>query len=448
MNLAILGGGLSGISLAYLLQESGAAMAIDILEREDVPGGLCRSFPFGNVHYDVGPHIMFSKNSDILKLMVRMLGDNVHKLRRSNRIWHDGRLVKYPFENELSALSEPDKQYCLNAFLNNPYTDYVPQNMLQFFLVTFGEGITNLFLRPYNEKIWKFDPSLMDTQMVERIPKPPREDIIRSAEGVATEGYVHQLHFFYPKTGGVESIVRGFIAQLGPGVAIRTGTEVAKLHKAGEKWSVTSSDGAERQYDRVVSTIPLPTLFRALDPPPPDEVAQAAARLKFNSIIICMLRVKRERLGDNFAITVADKTVLFHRLSKVNFLFPPEVDDGTTSLLVEVTYRKGDLIDQMNDRHVVQRIVQDLCRLGFIEDAADVLADEVTRHPFAYVIYDLAHRQNMATIRRYCEGELGLTLHGRFGEFEYINMDQVIEKSMARCRELADRPIAGNANQA
>ena len=184
-----------------------------------------------------------------------------------------------------------------------------------------------------------------------------------------------------------------------------------------------------------------------MDPPPPEEVARAADRLKFNSIIICMLRVKRDRLGDNFAITVADKTILFHRLSKVNFLFPPEVDDGTTSILVEVTYRKGDLIDQMDDRQVVERVVQDLCRLGFIEDAGVVLADELTRHPFAYVIYDLAHRQNMATLRCYCEEELGLTLHGRFGEFEYINMDQVIGRSMARCRELADRPAAGKAHR-
>ena len=121
MNLAILGGGLSGVSLAYLLKEMAHGAAIDIFEAAGAPGGLCRSFAFGNVHYDVGPHIVFSKDAGVLKLMVRLLGENVHKLRRSNRIWHDGRLVKYPFENDLSALSEPDKQYCLNAFLNNPY---------------------------------------------------------------------------------------------------------------------------------------------------------------------------------------------------------------------------------------------------------------------------------------------------------------------------------------
>jgi UDP-galactopyranose mutase len=39
-------------------------------------------------------------------------------------------------------------------------------------------------------------------------------------------------------------------------------------------------------------------------------------------------------------------------------------------------------------------------------------------------------------------------LHGRFGEFEYINMDQAIGRSMARCRELADRPAPEKPNRA
>ena len=46
--------------------------------------------------------------------------------------------------------------------------------MIQFFYKIFGEGITRTYLEPYNRKIWKFDPSFMDTQMVERIPKPPK----------------------------------------------------------------------------------------------------------------------------------------------------------------------------------------------------------------------------------------------------------------------------------
>src|ERR1022692_3873786 len=146
MKIGILGAGLSGISLAYILQENEKIDRIDLLEKADNPGGLCRSHPFAGIGCDVGPHIMFSKNAGVLDLMVQLLGDNVHKLRRSNRIFHDGRFIKYPFENELSALSAPERDYCLNSFLNNPYAPYPPQSMLQFFLATFGEGITNLYL--------------------------------------------------------------------------------------------------------------------------------------------------------------------------------------------------------------------------------------------------------------------------------------------------------------
>ncbi len=48
----------------------------------------------------------------------------------------------------------------------------------------------------------------MGTAWVERIPKPPAKDIIKSALGIETEGYTHQLHFYYPKTGGFQTLPR------------------------------------------------------------------------------------------------------------------------------------------------------------------------------------------------------------------------------------------------
>jgi protoporphyrinogen oxidase len=430
MNIGILGAGLSGISLAYLLQDRQQVQTIELLEKADQPGGLARSYPFAGIGCDVGPHIIFSKNKEVLELMVNVLGDNVHKLRRSNKIFHDGRFVKYPFENELSALSPADRDWCLNTFLNNPYAQYSPQNMLQFFLVTFGEGITNLYLRPYNEKIWKYDPSLMDTQMVERIPKPPPEDIIKSAQGVATEGYLHQLYFYYPKHGGVQSLLNGFLHRLNGKTKILANVKLNRIKKIDGSFQVECSDGPAKGFDRLVSTVPIPDLIAMLDPVAPESVRAAAQSLKYNSIAICLLHVKTDKLGDNFAVMVPDKKILFHRLSKLDFLLPEESRDGTTRIMAEVTYRAGDSISRLNDRELLDRVSDDLSKLGFIAGRDAVMADDIIRQKYAYVIYDLDHRRNMKTIRDFCEGEWGIHLHGRFGEFEYINMDAVIEKSM------------------
>ena len=202
----VIGGGIAGISFAHFLNNKD----VIIFEKSKELGGLCRSFQYKNVSYDIGPHILFSKDKEILDYSIKLLGKNIQQFRRSNKIFYKGKFVKYPFENDLFSIPKNEREYCLNTFLHNPYSQMKANNMLQFFLKTFGEGITNLYLRPYNEKIWKFDPSYMDTQMVERIPKPPPEDIIKSAQGVSTEGYVHQLNFFYPKSGGIQSLVTAY----------------------------------------------------------------------------------------------------------------------------------------------------------------------------------------------------------------------------------------------
>jgi len=436
MKAGILGAGLSGVTLAWLLQEDQRVESIELLEKAEKPGGLARSYPFAGIGCDVGPHIIFSKNKEVLELMVRLLGDNVHKLRRSNKIFHDGRFIKYPFENELSALAAPERDWCLNAFLNNPYESYAPESMLEFFLATFGEGITNLYLRPYNEKIWKFDPAFMDTQMVDRIPKPPREDIIKSAEGVATEGYVHQLHFYYPKRGGVQALFDAFLKLLGNKVAIRTHAAVKQVVKLESGWEVQTAGGEKKFYDKLISTMPVTEMIPLLQPAVPEAVQLAAKNLRFNSIAICLIHVTRDHLGDNFAVMVPDKTILFHRISKLDFLVPDEDRDGTTRFMVEVTYRAGDQISKLSDTELLDRVVNDLVKLKFIDDAKTVQARQILREKHAYVIYDLHHRKNMKTLREFCEGRLDLGLHGRFGDFEYINMDQVIERSMKRAKEI------------
>ena len=289
MNYTILGGGLSAISLAYYLQEDKNIDEIHILEKDEVLGGICRTYVKDGIEYDVGPHIIFSKDKEILDLMNNLLGENNEKHRRSNRILHKKRFVQYPFENDLSKLPKEDIDYCVNGFLHNPYENYEPKNMLQFFLKTFGEGITNTYLRPYNEKIWKFDPSFMDTQMVERIPKPPKEDILKSANGETIDGYLHQLYFTYPKQGGTEALIKAFIAKLSDKVKIHTNNKVLKVKKQGDKFVVTTS---EKEYtcDKVVSTMPANEFSHIYeDNNKPQEILDIADNLRYNSIAICKI---------------------------------------------------------------------------------------------------------------------------------------------------------------
>ena len=428
MNYTILGGGLSAISLAYYLQENKNIDEIHILEKDDVLGGICRTYVKDGIEYDVGPHIIFSKDKEILDLMNNLLGENNEKHRRSNRILHKKRFVQYPYENDLSKLPQEDIDYCVNGFLHNPYENYDAKNMLQFFLKTFGEGITNTYLRPYNEKIWKFDPSFMDTQMVERIPKPPKEDILKSANGETIDGYLHQLYFTYPKQGGTEALIKAFVSKLSDKVKIHTDNKVLKVKKQDEKFVVTTS---EKEYlcDKVVSTMPANEFSHIYeDNNKPQKILDIADNLRYNSIAICIVNVSKDYAGDNYAFMVADKNVKFHRISKLDFMGEHYHIDGTATYMAEITYRKNDLNDKASDEELTQKVIEGLEKIGFINSKEDVNFTDLKRFEYAYVIYDLKHRQNMDAIKEYFASQ-GIYLNGRFGSFEYLNMDAIIKQS-------------------
>lgn len=426
----VLGGGIAGLSLASFL-----GRPTIVLEKEATVGGLSRSYDLNGVAYDIGPHIIFSKNQEVLDLHTSMVPTN--RIRRSNQIFFKGRYVKYPFENDLSALDDADRDYCLNEFLDNPYEGFAPSDMQQFFLNRFGEGITSLYLRPYNEKIWKFDPSCMDLQMVERIPKPPREDVIASARGAPTEGYTHQLHFHYPSAGGFQTLVDAYRARVeARGHEVRTGAAPRRLERLENGWRI-HLDGDAVEVEQLINCAPIFGMYDLLSPP--DDVREALGGLLYNSIYIVMVQVRADAIGDHFALYIPEKDILFHRLSKLNFLGEAYGgEDGRTTLMAEVTFRPGGHLSTLDPKKIQERVVADLAKLGFI-DPVDVLDVELRREEYAYVIYDLHHRTRTDLLLGWLR-EQGVRSAGRFAEFEYLNTDGVVERTLALARELNAEP--------
>lgn len=434
MNICILGGGMSAISLAYFLQKNSSISSIHIYEKDKKLGGLCRSFNCKGIYYDVGPHIIFSKHKEILKLMLKLLQNNKNSIKRSNQILLNGNYIKYPFENNLSSLKNRKLiDQCLISFKNNPYENIVAKNMLQFFLKTFGEGITNIYLRPYNEKIWKYDPSCMDTQMVDRIPKPPLEDIIRSAEGNNSEGYLHQLFFHYPKEGGIESLVKSFINHLNKKkIFINTDYEIKSLSKK-QNYFIVNKDN-DIKFDKIISTIPLEKLGNIYNKTP-KKILKISSNLRFNSIITCLVNIKGIIAKDHFAMMVPDKSIIFHRLSRLDFLGKNYSIKGTTTFLVEVTYREGSYISALSDKMLFNKICSGLKKIKYIKDRKDINFYELKKFSHAYVIYDLDHRKNVDDLIKYYKKQ-NIIVNGRFGSYEYLNSDQIIKQSLDLSKEL------------
>jgi protoporphyrinogen oxidase len=422
MNIGILGGGLSGLTLQRFLRHPSV-----VLEKEPVPGGLCRTYWKDGFGFDIGGHILFSKHQHVTDLVNRLLGDNINYCRRANKILFKGRYIKYPFENDLGSLEKQDCYDCLIDYLRSDFPE--PTNLEEWGYSTFGRSIAEKYFLPYNRKIWKTEPREMGLDWVGRVPRPPLEDVVKSALGIETEGYTHQLHFRYPLQGGFEALPRAMIQDPSK---VHCDSPVRSIRKQERGWAVVAGR-TTWQFDHLVSTIPIHEAIRCLENVPV-EVLDAVQHLRYNAIRVSLIAVNNESLMDKSAVYLPDSAVLPHRVCFMGFFSPNMVRPGTSSLVAETTVRSGDPIDRLDDDDFLDRVVGDLEGVGILRKE-DVLVRDTRRFEYAYPVYDQAHGKNTQVVRDYFTAQ-GIDLLGRFAEFDYINSDECIRRALVLAEKL------------
>lgn len=433
MKVGILGGGLAGLATANFLRHD-----LEVLEKNEECGGLCRSLRERGFTFDYGGgHIIFSKNKKILSLMVRKLGENVVRRRRNTKIFFKGRYVKYPFENGLSDLPRRDNFECLYSYVENwmrlerdGWKE--PKNFEEWMYYTFGKGITEKYLIPYNRKVWNFEPSKMAVDWVkDRVPQPPVEDVIKSSLGVQTEGYTHQLFFYYPRRGGIHSLIKGF--ERGLEGKITRAFDVERVEKDGSKWVV--SDGTvEKKFDLVVSTIPIVELIDAYRGAP-REVKRAAKGLRYNSLVTVLLGFDIKKMNDiHWLYFPQEEDGLFNKVCFPSNNSPHVTPKGKSSAIVEITCSQQDNIWEMSDEKLIEHVIDKLDGHKVVS-REKVCLSKVMRSKYAYVINDLNYNKNTRVIRNFFSEE-GVVLCGRFSEFKYLGMDATVKSAVEKAEKL------------
>lgn len=433
-DVGVLGGGVSGLFTAYFLGGD-----VDVLEADETTGGLARCFGGSGFRSDIGGHILFSKDKEALSYELAVLGDNLRQGVRANKILYEGLHVKYPFENGIDILPKEQIVDILYSFIDNPHTAK-PTNFREWMYHTFGDGLTNRYLLPYNTKIWKTPAEEMSLEWVDRVPRPPLLDLVKTAVGIPTEGYTHQLYFHYPRTGGFEALPRAVAAKIGKKITNRF--RVRSLRPCDGGWAVTSDRGEERRYRQIVSTIPIGSLFDALREVPAP-VLEASRALRYNSLRVALVGVRTTDLPPYTALYVPDPRSLYHRVCYNQVFSPDMVPAGHSSVSCEITVAPGSDLDSWSDERLLDRVVDDLAR-DHVLSRETICHRQVHRERYAYVVYTKGYGERVRTIRQFADG-LGIHLAGRFAEYQYVNTDACVRRALDLARHLRGGDIAPEA---
>ena len=176
-----------------------------IYEKEDRIGGLSSSFiDDKGFTWDIGGHVMFSNISDFNDIVETLMGNNYLSHDRESWIRMMDRWIPYPFQNNLHHLSRESLLQCLLGLIQAKMHSNEIANFEDWILQTFGKGIAQHFMLPYNFKVWAFPPSTMAFKWIaERISLISIERVLKNViMNIDDTGWGPNNWFKFPLHGG------------------------------------------------------------------------------------------------------------------------------------------------------------------------------------------------------------------------------------------------------
>jgi protoporphyrinogen oxidase len=218
---------------------------------------------------------------------------------------------------------------------------------------------------------------------------------------------------------------------LGLGGQVRMQAPVARVeHAGGRAHTVVLGSGERLPASAVISSMPMPELVRAMDPPAPAPVLAAAAGLSFRDFLTVALVVPVSAgFPDNW-IYIHEPGVRVGRVQNFGSWSPQLVKDGFTCLGLEYFVSQGDDLWESTDQDLIALGKAEIDKLGLAQ-TGQVQAGYVVRVPKAYPVYDEGYAERVDVLRAWLAQTVP-NVHpvGRNGMHRYNNQDHSMLTAM------------------
>jgi protoporphyrinogen oxidase len=429
----VVGAGPAGLTAAYALTREGAP--VTVLESDDVVGGISRTVERDGWRFDIGGHRFFTKVALVEALWHEILPDEDFLMRpRMSRIYYENKLFDYPLKatNALRNLGLIEAIRCLASYVWVKIRPPRDQDHFEGWVAArFGWRLYRTFFKTYTEKLWGMPatemPSDWAAQRIKNLSLRAAvvDALLPKRQNTDVTSLIEQ--FQYPKYGPGMMWERARDLVVAAGGEVRMGAEVTAIrHADGRSTGVVVGRGDEAEVVEaasVLSSMPLPELVLAMDPPAPDDVRAAATRLHHRDFLTVALVVPESASFPDNWIYIHSPEVHVGRIQNFGSWSPYLVKDGRTCLGLEYFVFEGDELWSSADEDLIALAQRELVTLGLVQPG-QVEAGYVVRMPKAYPVYEQGYDREVETLRGWlAEAVPNVYPMGRNGMHKYNNQD-------------------------
>lgn len=438
-NIVIVGAGVAGLTAGYQLSQQG--MKVTVVEKEDRPGGLARSFRYGDFIFDVGPHRFHTDDPNVLRFIRMVLGPDATTIPRSSGVYFFGRYHEWPLR--LATLFKLPPALTVRVARDLVHRRRRTGSSFEDYIVNmYGRTLYDSFFKVYTEKFLKHDPAKIHSDWAKAgidravIDKKMRANTLFSLIRKTLLPRPVTTEFIYPTSGGIQLFsdrLAEEIVKNGGQVRLRDGVEsIAAGKKRVEEISL--ADGTRLKPDLLIWTGPIDLLCRLIDVEKP--------RLSYLSALLFNAEVEGDPPLPYQWCYYGQEEIVFNRISIPKNFYRGTAPEGMTGINLEVTCREGDGV--WNDpEKLVPAVIGDMRKVGLIPSPAAVKAMHIEKAANVYPIYELDYLYPLQRILNHLSYVGNLLLLGRTGTFWYNNMDHSIAAGMDAAEDIVSSQRQG-----
>jgi len=410
----IIGAGLAGLSSAYYLKND-----YILAEASDSPGGTAGTLHYKGFKLDNAVHILYFGHNELLEWVTRTLGIDLIKKQRYSSVWLKNSFIRFPVQYNLSGLP-PVPRYrssvsllrCLFSGNGSPDS----KNFEEYSLSVFGKYLTDIFIRPYNQKLFGEELNNMNTEwMGDYVPRYSKFSMLLSAAGLTNIKYGRNAFYYYPVKDGISGFAEGIVSRLKNAPLYNKSLRNLSMKQKTAHFS----GGLEINYDNLINTIPLNKFINLIEDIPGDIKAHSK-KLRKNPTTILHLLIKGSINHQNYHwIYFPDPDIPFYRITFPGNINPSNCPEGYSAVTLEFggnIYKKDETADSSVDI---------LKKTGIIDKSVSEIETIWKLLECGYVIYDNLRSRSLDSVLDFLKKN-NIRSIGRYGHWEYSNMEDAV----------------------